>query len=187
MKIHQLSVDDALRSLHGRPEGLTSAEARQRLHDFGPNQVERVRGEPLWLQFLKEFTHFFAVILWVAAALAFCADWTEPGQGMGALGWAIVGVIVVNSAFSFLQVYRAERALAALEKLLPHQARVLRDGGVRENTRRRAGPRRRDRAGGGGPRPRRLPADRGVLRTGQQRHGHRRVSPAGARGGAVRV
>ena len=128
MKIHQLSVDDALRSLHGRPEGLTSAEAQHRLHDFGPNQVERVRGEPLWLQFLKEFTHFFAVILWVAAALAFCADWTEPGQGMGALGWAIVGVIVVNSTFSFVQVYRAEKALAALEKLLPHQVRVLRDG-----------------------------------------------------------
>ena len=128
MKIHQLSVDDALRSLHARPEGLTSVEAQHRLHDFGPNQVERVRGEPLWLQFLKEFTHFFAVILWVAAALAFCADWNEPGQGMGALGGAIVGVIVINSIFSFVQVYRAEKALSALEKLLPHQVRVLRNG-----------------------------------------------------------
>ena len=128
MKIHQLSVDDALRSLHARPEGLTSVEAQHRLQEFGPNQVERIRGEPLWLQFLKEFTHFFAVILWVAAALAFCADWNEPGQGMGALGGAIVGVIVINSIFSFVQVYRAERALSALEKLLPHQVRVLRNG-----------------------------------------------------------
>jgi sodium/potassium-transporting ATPase subunit alpha len=68
------------------------------------------------------------VILWVAAALAFCADWNEPGQGMGALGGAIVGVIVINSIFSFVQVYRAERALSALEKLLPHQVRVLRNG-----------------------------------------------------------
>ena len=128
MKIHQLSVDDALRSLHTRPEGLTSVEAQHRLQEFGPNQVERIRGEPLWLQFLKEFTHFFAVILWVAAALAFFADWNEPGQGMGALGGAIVGVIVINGVFSFWQVYRAERALSALEKLLPHQVRVLRDG-----------------------------------------------------------
>ena len=110
MKIHQLSVDDALRSLHARPEGLTSVEAQHRLEEFGPNQVERIRGEPLWLQFLKEFTHFFAVILWVAAALAFCADWNEPGQGMGALGGAIIGVIVINSIFSFVQVYRAEGA-----------------------------------------------------------------------------
>ena len=63
MKIHQLSVDDALRSLHSRPGGLTTVEAQHRLEDFGPNQVERIRGESLWLQFLKEFTHFFAVIL----------------------------------------------------------------------------------------------------------------------------
>jgi magnesium-transporting ATPase (P-type) len=41
---------------------------------------------------------------------------------------AIVGVIVINGVFSFWQVYRAERSLAALEKLLPHQVSVLRDG-----------------------------------------------------------
>ena len=128
MRIHNISVEDALSSLHSRPEGLTSAEAEHRLHDFGPNRVERLRGKPLWLQFLGEFTHFFAVILWVAAALAFLADWSEPGEGMGALGWAIIGVIVVNSLFSFVQVYRAENALAALEKLLPYQVRVMRDG-----------------------------------------------------------
>ena len=108
MRIHNISVEDALNSLHSRPEGLTSAEAEHRLHDFGPNRVERLRGKPLWLQFLGEFTHFFAVILWVAAALAFLANWSEPGEGMGALGWAIIGVIVVNSLFSFVQVYRAE-------------------------------------------------------------------------------
>ncbi len=128
MEIHRLGVEDALRSLHSGPDGLTSAEAERRLHDFGPNQVERVRGEPLWLLFLKELIHFFAVILWVAAALAFLIDWLEPGEGMGSLAWAIVGVIVVNSVFSFVQVYRAEQAIAALEKLLPQQVRVMRDG-----------------------------------------------------------
>jgi len=128
MNIYQAPVVNALRSLHSRPEGLTSAEAEHRLHDFGPNQVERLQGKPLWMQFLGEFTHFFAVILWVASALAFLADWSEPGQGMGMLGWAIIGVIVINSVFSFVQVYRAEKALSALERLLPHQVRVVRNG-----------------------------------------------------------
>ncbi|MGZ5995312.1 MAG: cation-transporting P-type ATPase, partial [Isosphaeraceae bacterium] len=40
MRIHNISVEDALSSLHSRPEGLTSAEAEHRLHDFGPNRVE---------------------------------------------------------------------------------------------------------------------------------------------------
>jgi magnesium-transporting ATPase (P-type) len=80
-----------------------------------------MQGQPLWMQFLGEFTHLFAVILWVAAALAFLADWSEPGQGMGTLGGAIIGVIVINSVFSFVQVHRAEKALSALERLLRHQ------------------------------------------------------------------
>jgi magnesium-transporting ATPase (P-type) len=41
-------------------------------------------------------------------------------------------VITVNSVFSFAQVYRAERALAALERLLPHKVKALRDGAFAE-------------------------------------------------------
>ena len=98
-----------------QPEGLTSVEAQHRLHDFGPNQVERVRGEPLWLQFLK-ITHFFAVILWVAAALAFCADFERARPGDGHAGRGDRRVIVINSIFFIVQVYRAEKALWAWEK-----------------------------------------------------------------------
>ena len=43
---------------------------------------------------------------------------------------AILGVILINGLFSFWQEYRAERALAALVRLLPHQAKVMRDGAV---------------------------------------------------------
>ena len=128
MKIHHLTSDEALPSLGSGPNGLTGAEAHRRLLEFGPNRVEKARREPLAVQFAREFTHFFALLLWVAAGLAFWADRQSPGQGMATLGWAIVGVIAVNSLFSFAQVYRAERALAALEKMLPHQITVLRDG-----------------------------------------------------------
>src|SRR5260221_13105134 len=40
----------------------------------------------------------------------------------------IGGVVVINSAFSFWQEYLAERAIAALKRILPAYARVLRDG-----------------------------------------------------------
>ncbi len=69
--------------------------------------LERVRGESMTLHFLRGFTHFFAIILWVGAALAFFAEFRGPGQGMAALGRAIVGVIIVNGCFSFWQEYRA--------------------------------------------------------------------------------
>jgi len=130
MRIQSLSVDQALRSLNSTADGLTAAEAARRLAEYGPNRVEKVGGEHLLLRFAREFTHFFALVLWVAAALAFVAAHFQPGEGMGRLGVAIVGVILINGLFSFWQEYKAERAVAALRRLLPPQVTVRRDGGV---------------------------------------------------------
>ncbi|MCC7484669.1 MAG: cation-transporting P-type ATPase [Burkholderiales bacterium] len=128
MRITHLAPDEAFASLRSRPAGLTESEARRRLAEYGPNRIEEARQRPLALRFAGEFVHFFALILWVAAALAFVAELTSPGQGMRTLAWAIVGVIAVNGSFSFWQQYRAERAIAALKRLLPRQVTVLRDG-----------------------------------------------------------
>ncbi|MES1997820.1 MAG: cation-transporting P-type ATPase, partial [Pseudomonadota bacterium] len=132
MKIHHLEAQAALASLNTAAAGLSAAEVARRFAEFGPNRVERVAGVPLPLRFLREFTHLFAVILWVAAGLAFGAELADPGKGMATLGFAILGVILVNGLFSFWQEYRAERALAALEKLLPPKARVMRAGQAEE-------------------------------------------------------
>jgi calcium-translocating P-type ATPase len=132
MRIHQLSVDDALASLHSGPEGIGEAEAKRRLAEFGPNQVERVETTPLLARFLHQFVHFFALILWFAAALALFAEIQQPGEGMGALALAIVGVILINGLFSFWQEYRSEQALSALRNLLPQMVAVERGGALVE-------------------------------------------------------
>ncbi len=127
MKIHQLTAEQALASLHTRAQGLSAEEARRRLREFGANRIERVRTEHGWRRLLHGFTHFLALILWLAAGLAFFAEYREPGQGMGILGLAILGVILINGLFSFWQEHRAEQALAALQKLLPRQVKLMRD------------------------------------------------------------
>ena len=122
----------ALAALRSQAAGLSPGEARRRLQAFGPNRVETLAGEPVWLTLLLEFTHFFALVLWLAAGLAFAAEHFEPGQGMAELGVAIIGVIVVNGGFSFWQAYRAEKALEALRRLLPQQVKVRRGGHIDE-------------------------------------------------------
>jgi calcium-translocating P-type ATPase len=132
MNIHRLSVDDALRSVGSTSSGLSSAEARRRLVEHGQNRIEKIaRRHPL-LHLASEFVQLFSLILWVAAALAFLAEWFDPGQGMAHVGCAVVGVIVISGLFSFWQEHRIEQTLAALQKLLPHRAKVLRDGLVSE-------------------------------------------------------
>jgi hypothetical protein len=88
------------------------------LTEFGRNEIPLVKRESPLFMFLKEFGHFFAIVLWVAAALAFVAEWRALGEGMATLGFAIIGVVVVNGIFSFWQAYHAGKAIDALQKFL---------------------------------------------------------------------
>jgi calcium-translocating P-type ATPase len=128
MLIHQSPLEAAFATLRSAPHGLSRADAAARLVEFGPNRIERLPQTPLAVRFVGQFTHFFAVLLWLAALLALIADWWMPGQGMATLAVAIVAVVLINGAFSFWQEYQAEETMAALQRLLPHHVRALRDG-----------------------------------------------------------
>jgi len=130
MLIHQLPLDDAYRALGSGPDGLTAAAADRRRHEFGPNRIEQSAGTPVLYRLLSQFTHFFAILLWVAAILAAIADRRMPGQGMAALAVAIVAVITINGTFAFWQEYRAEETMAALQRLLPRLVKLRRDATV---------------------------------------------------------
>jgi sodium/potassium-transporting ATPase subunit alpha len=103
--------------------GLDAPEAARRLAHFGPNRIERAARVSLLARLLGSFFSFFAVLLWVAAGLCFV-----PGVDMPQLGWAILLVVGINGAVSFLQEARSDRAVDALQRLLALQCRVVRGG-----------------------------------------------------------
>ncbi|MGW7456285.1 cation-translocating P-type ATPase [Streptomyces sp. NPDC054797] len=109
------------RELDTGPNGLSGREAARRLAVYGPNEVRRTSGSPLWREVVAQLVHPLALLLWAAAGLAFVA-------GIGVLGWAIVAVIMVNAAFALLQERQAERAVETLARYLPEHALVIRDG-----------------------------------------------------------
>jgi sodium/potassium-transporting ATPase subunit alpha len=128
MKINNLTTEQVLSSLVTSKQGLTSEEAERRLAEFGRNEITAVKGKPLLLRLLSQFTHFLALLLWIAAGLSFLSEYLHPGEGMLTMGVAVVAVIVINAIFTFIQEYRAEKALEALKKLLPFNVTVIRDG-----------------------------------------------------------
>ena len=115
------SGDALYESLGSSPQGLTSEEAAKRLEQYGRNEIREIKGRPLILKFLENFYHLFAIMLWIGGILAFVG-------GMPELGWAIFAVILINAVFSFWQEFRAEKATEALKHMIPHNARVIRDG-----------------------------------------------------------
>lgn len=118
---HRLDASEALRRLHSAAEGLSPDEARARLLQYGRNELTPRKDTHLARQFLAQFTHLMALLLWVGAGLALAISLPQ-------LALAIVAVILINGVFSFCQEYRAERATEELVRLLPRAATVLRGG-----------------------------------------------------------
>ena len=127
MKINEFTREEVFNNLVTSPAGLDSDEAKRRLAEFGPNAIRRTHRRPLALRFLEQFTHFLALLLWLAAGLAFLSEYLNPAEGMLTLGLAIIGVIVINAVFTFVQEYRAEKALEALKRMLPFRVTALRN------------------------------------------------------------
>ncbi|OPY12009.1 MAG: Calcium-transporting ATPase 1 [Syntrophus sp. PtaB.Bin001] len=132
MKINSLSKEEALRALVSSENGLSEKEAAKRLTEYGFNEIREAHKTSLAMKFLRQFTHFLALLLWAGAALAFLSEYLHPGENMATLGFAILGVIFINAVFTFIQEYRAERALEALKKLLPFYVRIIREGRERK-------------------------------------------------------
>ena len=83
--------------------------------------MPKAASRPLGRLLLDQLTHFMALLLWVAGAMAFAIDMPE----LGVATWAVV---LINALFSFWQEYRAERALSKLADLLPRRITLFREG-----------------------------------------------------------
>ncbi len=103
--------------------GLSSTEAALRLQRYGANELHKSGGAPWYRKLVRNFVSFFAALLWAAALLCYA-----PGVDMPQLGHAIIIVIFLNGAFSYLQERKSDRAVDALQRLMNRTVRVLRDG-----------------------------------------------------------
>ncbi|MDV3429051.1 MAG: cation-transporting P-type ATPase [Bacillota bacterium] len=121
VKLSSLNPSDALEFLKASPEGLSAEEAIDREKKYGKNKLHKERNFHPIKQLLKQFTHFMAILLWVAGILAFIA-------GMPQLAVATWAVIVINALFSFLQEFKADKALSELSDMIPSYVKVYRNG-----------------------------------------------------------
>ena len=69
MEIQTLTPQAVLQALLTTGDGLPESEVAGRLAEYGPNEIKRVKKTSLYLRFLSQFTHFLAILLWVAAGL----------------------------------------------------------------------------------------------------------------------
>lgn len=101
--------------------GLTSAEARQRLENDGPNRLQRDKPRSLFEQVFDVIREPMLLLLVAAAAISFTLGHPLEATILSFSVAVIIGI-------SIFQRRRTDRALAALKRLSAPRARVIRDG-----------------------------------------------------------
>ena len=102
-------------------QGLTSEEARRRLADLGPNEVDPGRSRSVAAIVFETMREPMFLLLVAAAAIyAFMGDLAEGLFLLGGAG-AAIGLVIFQEA-------RSEQALKALRQLAQPHSRLLRDG-----------------------------------------------------------
>lgn len=99
--------------------GLASSEAQSRLIKDGPNELPHEDEDPLWKRFLGQFKEPLILLLLASALISFFVGNTDDSVSI-----ALAVTIVVT--VGFVQEYRSEKSLEALNKLVPHSAHIRR-------------------------------------------------------------
>jgi Ca2+-transporting ATPase len=110
-------------------EGLSPAEAVERLDKYGPNVLPEKR-KSLGTNFLVHLKNLFNVLLVLAAILCFISGFTAADQSSIQMGIVILIVVIISIVFSLFQEHRAEKALEAIRDLIPATSKVRRQGRV---------------------------------------------------------
>ncbi|MGA8658458.1 MAG: HAD-IC family P-type ATPase, partial [Chthoniobacterales bacterium] len=118
---YALQADDVLSGLQSHRDGLSGAEADNRLKTVGPNRLPAPPKEGPLKRFFKHFNDILIYILLVAGvAKALLGHWVDA--------CVIIAVAVINAVVGFIQEGKAEEALEGIRKMLSLRAHTRREG-----------------------------------------------------------
>jgi H+-transporting ATPase len=119
----KLSLSELQARLASSPEGLSEADALERLERSGYNELAEKTVNP----FLKFLSYFWGPIPWMIEAAAILSVMVRHWADF----YIILVLLLANAAVGFWEEYQAGNAIAALKKKLALQARVRRGGAWR--------------------------------------------------------
>jgi H+-transporting ATPase len=113
-------IDELLKKLAADQKGLSSSEAEKRLQQYGPNEIQEKKANPL-LKFLRYFWGPIPFMIEAAVVMsAIIQRWPDFA--------IILTLLMVNAIVGFWQEHKAGNAIELLKQRLAIKARVLRDG-----------------------------------------------------------
>ena len=121
MEYYLAPLADVAAELATSPVGLDDATARQRLAEHGPNQLADTHQKTSWQLVVHQLADVMILVLLAAAGVSVLI-----GEAKSA--YVILAIVVLNAVIGFVQEFRADKALEALQKMSASHAQVLRNG-----------------------------------------------------------
>ena len=118
--LKSLDMPELLAKLGSSPDGLSQAEAQNRLAQYGPNQIDEKKSN----SFLKFLSYFWGPIPWMIEAAVILSGLVRHWADF----FIILLLLLSNAAVGFWEEHQAGNAIAALRARLAIKARVKRDG-----------------------------------------------------------
>jgi H+-transporting ATPase len=118
-ELGSLSLQQLNEKLETTAEGLSAAEAGQRLTHYGPNELKDESINPL----LKFLTYFWGPIPWMIEIAAILSAAVRHWDDFT----IIMTLLIFNALVGFWEEFQADNAIAALKESLALNARVKRD------------------------------------------------------------
>ena len=119
-QLKSLPIPELLMRLGSSTDGLTQAEAQKRLAQYGPNEIEEKKTNPL-LKFLK---YFWGPIPWMIEIAVMLSGVVQHWPDF----IIILVLLFANATIGFWEERQAGNAIDALKAKLAVKARVKRDG-----------------------------------------------------------
>jgi len=110
---------------HEAVQGLSEAEAKRRLREYGENVLPTAKGPSAFSIFLSQFKSPLVYIILAAAIISLIV-------GERTDFFIIMVVVIIDAIVGFLQEYQAQRTYTSLKNLLKPTATVIREGVRRE-------------------------------------------------------
>jgi H+-transporting ATPase len=118
--LKSISMEELQKKLGSSPDGLSEAEAKTRLTQYGPNEIADKKENP----YLKFLTYFWGPIPWMIEGAVILSAAVRHWPDF----FIILLLLLSNAVVGFWEEHQAGNAIAALKKQLAIKAKVKRDG-----------------------------------------------------------
>ncbi len=133
MNYYQNSAEEVLAEVNSSANGLSEADAAERLAKNGKNKLAEGKKQNILLKFLKQLADPMIIILLVAAVVSLAltivnnSDPSNPRESYADV-IIIAVVVLLNAVLGVVQESKAEQAIKALQSMTESKCKVLRDG-----------------------------------------------------------